>query len=85
MSGKSLMDGGGESYGGIVPTKRPNKGERSPAEAVEGRPPTKQNTPEPNPRRTPSRASGPSGLERVRQGVRFDVRHSHLRGRNRVR
>ena len=72
MSGKSLMDGGGESYGGIVPTKRPNKGEQTPAEAVEGRPRTKQNTPEPNPHRTPSRASGPSGLERVRQAASKD-------------
>jgi len=37
MSGKSLMNDDGESYCGIVPTKQPNKSERSPAEAVEGR------------------------------------------------
>jgi retron-type reverse transcriptase len=72
MSGKSLMDGGGESSRGIVPAKRPNKGERTPAEAVEGRPRTKENTPEPNPHRTPSRANGPSGLERVRQAANKD-------------
>ena len=67
MSGKTLMHGGGESYSGILPTKQPNKSGRPPAEAVEGRPLTKENTQEPNPRRTPSRESGPSGLERVRQ------------------
>ncbi len=42
MSGKSLMHGGEESYSGVVPTKQPNKSERSPAEAVEGRPLTKE-------------------------------------------
>ena len=26
MSGKSLMNGNGESYSGIVPAKQPNKG-----------------------------------------------------------
>ena len=67
MSDKSLMNGNGESYCGIVPTKQPNKSEKSPAEVVEGRPQTKENTPESNPNRTPRRESGPSGLERVRQ------------------
>jgi hypothetical protein len=38
MSGKSLMHDGEESYCGVVPAKQPNKGEKSPAEAVEGRP-----------------------------------------------
>jgi RNA-directed DNA polymerase len=70
MSDKSLVHGGGESYCGIVPTKQPNKSERSPAEAVEGRPQTKENTQEPNPCRTPGRASGPSGLERVREAAK---------------
>jgi len=42
MSGKSFMNGDGESYGGIVPTKQPNKSEGSPAEVVEGRPKTKE-------------------------------------------
>jgi RNA-directed DNA polymerase len=72
MSGKSLMHGGGESYSGVVPTKQPNQSERSPAEVVEGRPLTKENTQEPNPRRTPSRESGPSGLARVREAAKQD-------------
>jgi hypothetical protein len=61
MSGKSLMHGGEESYCGVVPTKQPNKSERSPAEVAEGRPQTKENTPQPNSHRTRSRESGPSG------------------------
>jgi hypothetical protein len=36
------------------------------------RPLTKENTPEPNPYRTPSRESGSSGLERVREAARKD-------------
>jgi RNA-directed DNA polymerase len=70
MSGKSLMNGGGESYCGILPTKQPNKSEKSPAEVVEGRPQTKENTRQPNLGRTPSRESRPSGLERVREAAR---------------
>jgi RNA-directed DNA polymerase len=70
MSGKSLVNGGEESYSGVVPTKQPNKGERSPAEGAEGRPLTKENTQESNPCRTPSRESGPSGLARVREAAR---------------
>jgi len=84
MSGKSLMHGGGESYSGIVPTKQANKDERSLAEAVEGRPLTKENTQEPNPYRTPSRESGPSGLARVREAG-FDAKYPNIRGKNRVR
>jgi len=72
MSGKSLMNDGGESHCGIVPTKQPNKGEGSSAEAVEGRPKTKENTQQPNLCRTPSRESRPSGLERVRETARKD-------------
>jgi RNA-directed DNA polymerase len=72
MSDKSLMHGSGESYCGVVPTKQPNKSETSPAEVVEGRPQTKENTRQPNPCRTPSRAVGPSGLERVREAARKD-------------
>ena len=72
MSHKSLMHGGGESYCGAVPAKQPNKSEGSPAEVVEGRPQTKENTQEPNPHRTPSRASGPNGLARVREAAKQD-------------
>ena len=70
MSDKALMHGGGESYSGIVPTKQPNKSGRPPAEVAEGRPPTKENTQEPNPCRTPSRENGPSGLARVREAAK---------------
>ena len=72
MSQKSSMHGSGESYCGIVPAKQPNKSEPSPAEVVEGRPQTKENTQEPNLCRTPSRESGPSGLARVREGAKRD-------------
>jgi RNA-directed DNA polymerase len=72
MSGKSFMNNDGESHCGILPTKQPNKSEKSPAEAVEGRPKTKENTQQPNLRRTPSRESGQSGMERVRAAARKD-------------
>ena len=67
MSDKSLVHDGGESYCGVVPAKQPNKSGRPLAEAVEGRPQAKENTQEPNPRRTQSRESGPSRLARVRE------------------
>jgi RNA-directed DNA polymerase len=72
MSGKSLMHGEGESYSGVVPAKQPNKSEPSPAEAVEERPLTKENTQELNLYRTPSRESRPSGLARVREAAKKD-------------
>jgi RNA-directed DNA polymerase len=72
MSGKSLVPGQGESYHGVVPTKQPNQSGEPPAEVVEGRPWTKENTLQSNPHRTPSRESGPSGLERVRKTARKD-------------
>jgi RNA-directed DNA polymerase len=72
MSDKSLMNGGEESYSGVIPTKQPNKSERSPAEVVKGRPLTEENTQGPNPHRTPSRESGPSGLARVREAAKKD-------------
>ena len=61
MSEKSHMNGSGESYSGIVPTKQPNKSGRPPAEVVEGRPLTKENTRQSNPGRTPSRETGQAG------------------------
>src|SRR5712672_4217777 len=72
MSHKSSMHDSGESYSGIVLTKQPNKSGQPPAEVVEGRPLTKENTPEPNSYRTPSRESGRSGLERVREAAKKD-------------
>ena len=85
MSEKSLKHGSGESYSGTVPANQPNKSGIPLAEAGEGRPLTKENTRQSNPCRTPSRKSGPSGLERVRQAVRFDAKYPHIRGKNRVR
>jgi len=88
MSGKSFVNGGGESYSGVVPTKQPNKSEKSPAEVVEERPLAKENTQEPNSCRTPSRESEPNGLARVREAAksqRFDAKHPNIRGKNRVR
>ena len=72
MSDKTHMHGGGESYSGIVPAKQPNEGGGGPKEAVEGRPLTKENTEQPNPYRTQSRESGPSGLDRVREAAKKD-------------
>ena len=72
MSHKSSMHGSGESYSGVVPTKQPNQSGQSPAEAVEERPLTKENTRQPNPRRTASRESGSRGLERVREAAKKD-------------
>jgi hypothetical protein len=72
MSYKAQMNGGGESYSGIVPTKRSNEGQGGPKEIVEGRPLTKENAEAPNPNRTPSREYGPSGLDRVRQAAKQD-------------
>ena len=72
MSHKAHMHGGRESYSGVIPAKQPNKSGRPPAEAVEGRLLTKENTDQPNPGRTQSRESGPSGLDRVREAARRD-------------
>jgi len=72
MSDKTHMHDSGESYGGVLPTKQPNKRGRPPEEAVEGRPPTKENAGQPNPYWTPSQGSGPSGLDRLREAARQD-------------
>jgi group II intron reverse transcriptase/maturase len=66
------MNGGRESYSGVVPAKRSNEGKGGPKEIVEGRPLTKENAEEPNPHRTQSRESGLSGLDRVRQAAKGD-------------
>jgi RNA-directed DNA polymerase len=72
MSHKTHMHGGEESYSGVIPTKQPNKSGRPPAEAVEGRPLTKENMDQPNLYRTQSRESGPNGLDRVRKAAKRD-------------
>ena len=63
MSYKTHVHGDRESHSGIVPAKRSNEGRGGPKEIVEGRPLTKENAEEPNPRRTPSRENGLSGLD----------------------
>ncbi len=72
MSHKAQMNGGGESYSGIVPAKQPNESLGRPQEAVEGRPLTKENMEQLNLCRTPSRESEPNGLDRVRQAAKED-------------
>jgi len=72
MSYKPYGSGSRESYSGVVQMKRSNGSQGGLKEIVEGRPLTKENTGESNPHRTPSRTSGPSGLERVRQAAKKD-------------
>jgi len=69
MSYKSHVHGDGESYGGIVPAKQPNKSGRPPAEVVEGRLLTKENMDQQNLDRTPSRENRPNELDRVREAM----------------
>jgi retron-type reverse transcriptase len=52
--------------------KQPNKSGKPPAEAVVGRPLTKENMDQPNQRRTPSRINWSSGLDRVREVAKKD-------------
>jgi hypothetical protein len=70
MSYEAQRHDGGESNRGTVPAKQSNEGL--------GGPQTKENGVQPNPRRTPSRASG---LDRVREAARKDgeVRFTALR------
>ena len=70
MSDNPHAHGKRESYSGVVPMKRSNEGQGGPKEIVEGRPLTEENLGEHNPRRTQSRESGTSGLDRVRQAAK---------------
>src|SRR5450759_1565244 len=72
MSYKAHMYGDRGSHNGIVPSKRWNEGRGGPQDIVEGRQLIKENAEKPNPNRTPSRTSGPSGLDRVRQAAKGD-------------
>jgi hypothetical protein len=72
MSYKAQINGSGESYSGVVPTKQPNEGQGGRQEVAEGRPLTKENMEEPNSCRTQSRESEPNGLDRVREAARKD-------------
>ncbi|MDQ1470816.1 MAG: RNA-directed polymerase [Bryobacterales bacterium] len=64
------MNGGGKSDERVVPAKRPNKGEQSPAEGVEGSRSTKGNTEEEHTLRTQSRVGVSQGLRGVREAAR---------------
>jgi RNA-directed DNA polymerase len=72
MSHKTHVHDSGESYSGIVPARPSNKSGGPPAETEEGRTLTKENVGQPNPNWTPSRGSGPSGLDRVREAAKRD-------------
>jgi len=74
LSPKSNTHVDGESDGRTVPTKCPNKGEQAPAEGMEGRRPTKENTGQATPPRTQSRTSELSDLRGVREVARRDKR-----------
>jgi group II intron reverse transcriptase/maturase len=66
------MNGHGKSDRLVVPAKRPNKAERSVAEAVEGRGLAEGNLREQSAPRAQDRQGAPSALERVRQAARRD-------------
>ncbi len=69
MSHKSNAHAGGESYNPIVPAKSRNKGGLPPADGVEGRGLTKENTEELNTDRIQSRVAVSQGLSGVRQAA----------------
>jgi RNA-directed DNA polymerase len=74
VSRTSDTHGDGESDGRIVPMKGPNAGDGRPAEAPEGRRPTKENTEPATAPRTQSRISESSALRGVREVARRDRR-----------
>lgn len=69
-----LMDGEEKSDGAVVPTNPSNKAGRPAAERGEGRAPAEGNAGQQTTRRTQSRGSVPSGLDRVRQVATRDRR-----------
>jgi RNA-directed DNA polymerase len=68
------MNVGGESDGRVVPTKHPNKGGKPPAEGMEGRRPTEENTVQTTAIQTQSWTNASSGLRSVREAARRDKR-----------
>ena len=66
------VNAGGESDEQVVPAKRPNKGEKSPAEGVEGSCSTEGNTKEAHTCRTQGREHVSQGLRGVREAARRD-------------
>src|SRR3954469_265372 len=69
ISSTASVYAGGESDEQVVPAKRPNKGEESPAEGGEGSCSTKGNTEEAHTRRTQSRERVSQGLGGVREAA----------------
>jgi len=74
MSRESNAHAGGESDGSVIPTKCPNKGGQPPAEGMEGREPTKENTGQATAPRTQSRTGELSDLLGVRKAAQKDKR-----------
>lgn len=74
MSRESNMQAGAESDGCVLPAKCSNKGGKPPAEGMEGRQPTKENTGQATAPRTQSRTSELSDLLGVRKAARKDKR-----------
>ena len=75
MSRDTDMYALGESDGRVVPAKGPNNGgSGAPAEGLEGRRPTKENTEHSTSLRTQGRNSGSRGLPGVREAARQDKR-----------
>ena len=66
------MHASGESDERVVPAKRSNNGEQSPAEGVEGSRSSKGNAEETHTRRTPGRERVSQGLGGVREAARRD-------------
>src|ERR1700736_6991595 len=67
-----MTNGPGKSDRPEVPMKSLNKAGQPAAEGMEGRGLTKENLPQQNASRTPSREDAPSALERVRQAASKD-------------
>jgi hypothetical protein len=75
MSHNLGMNAGRESDGRVVPAKCPNKGgSLSPAEGMEGRRPTKENTGQPAASQMQSWGNALAGLHRVREAAKRDKR-----------
>jgi RNA-directed DNA polymerase len=75
MSHNLDMYAGGESDGRVLPAKYPNKGGSfSPAEGMEGRRPTKENTGQTAASQMQSWGNALAGLQRVREAAKRDKR-----------
>jgi hypothetical protein len=72
-----MMNDRGKSDRSIVPEKLPNKADSHAAEAAEERGRAKGNPPKHDKRWTPSQASLPIGLERVRLAAAKDRKHPY--------